>query len=488
MGLVDNLKALLTWQAPPAPPGRKGLLDWAQQPYFVRDQYRYDPLTGTTYSTTIDYAAAAGDLGTNGIIMACIGWLMRAEPEAPWRIQRRTAQGTSAVAAHALYDLLLRPNPFYSGLALRQATCFSFNLAGNAYWLKTRNAGGRVIQLWWEPHTTIRAHWPSDGSAFIDGYEIYRGGRWWPVPAADVVHFRDGLDPTNPRYGLSRLGAALRDVAQDNEAARFGYTMLRNQGIAPVVISPKSDDTVWTPDEAALLKASFIRNHTGDERGTVMVPTAAVSVDQLSFPPDAMNTNDLRLMSEARIAALLDTPAVIVGLLVGLEHSTYSNMEQAKEHAVEGNLIPYYRTIDDTVAHQLLPDLGDPTTELVDHDLSQVRVLQADQTALYTRINTAYGGGWITRAEARQATGWPVAPDGSDAVYKDGGAALPALPPEATQAKAWTPGGTKAATLPTAERALARDLTAWLRGLYADAATDVPGKALVHTNGRHHGD
>ena len=263
MGLVDNLKALLTWQAPPAPPGRKGLLDWAQQPYFVRDQYRYDPLTGTTYSTTIDYAAAAGDLGTNGIIMACIGWLMRAEPEAPWRIQRRTAQGTSAVAAHALYDLLLRPNPFYSGLALRQATCFSFNLAGNAYWLKTRNAGGRVIQLWWEPHTTIRAHWPSDGSAFIDGYEIYRGGRWWPIPAEDVVHFRDGLDPANPRYGLSPLGAALPDGDYVHAVIRGWAANHGGKTNGYTVPNPKAQyrllnqaHAVFAGDHAAIKKAN----------------------------------------------------------------------------------------------------------------------------------------------------------------------------------------------------------------------------------------
>src|SRR5690242_14072852 len=138
MGLVDTIKSLVTWQPlPPAPPAarRKGWDTapvWAAEPYFVRQQWRDNPLTGPSVGTTIDYAAAAGDLGTNGIIMACIGWLMRAEPEAPWEVNRRTAQGVNIVGDHPLIALLNRPNPFYSGLALRQATVFSFNLAGNA--------------------------------------------------------------------------------------------------------------------------------------------------------------------------------------------------------------------------------------------------------------------------------------------------------------------------------------------------------------------
>ena len=86
MGVLDTLKSLVTWQPlPPVPPARKSLALFEQGDY-LRPAWA----DSITYNTGIDYKAEAGDLGTNGIIMACIGWLMRAEPEAPWRLHRRT--------------------------------------------------------------------------------------------------------------------------------------------------------------------------------------------------------------------------------------------------------------------------------------------------------------------------------------------------------------------------------------------------------------
>src|SRR5690349_7657103 len=113
MGLFDTLfrPALPPPRAvvrPPPPSGKSRVLTDPAAPYWVRDDLGFTP----TYGTGIDYSTAAGDLGSNGIIMACIGWLMRAEPEAPWRVQRRAPSGTTAVPDHALLRLLQRPNDF----------------------------------------------------------------------------------------------------------------------------------------------------------------------------------------------------------------------------------------------------------------------------------------------------------------------------------------------------------------------------------------
>lgn len=427
MGILDTLTRYLTLQgaARPAPPAAKSLL--------LDDGWTRAPWDGTavTYGTRLDYATEAGDLGTNGIIMACIGWLMRAEPEAPWVVSRRTPTGVIRPPAHPLLDLLLRPNPYYSGLALRQATVFSYNLDGNAYWIKVRNNLGRVIRLMYEPHMTIHAVGSPDDPDLITKYQVLRKGQWYDIARDDVVHFRDGINPANPRYGQRRLESIFREVATDNEAARYTYTLLKNLGISPVVISPADPNVTWTPEEAAALKAGYIRNTTGDSRGSVVVNISSVKVDRLSFPPDEMDAGGIRMIPESRIAAALNMPAGIAGLLVGLEHNTYSNMGDAYRMAIMSNLAPYWRVIADTVTNELIPDFGDTATEYVSHDTTQVKVLQEDQTAIYTRMNIGYQGGWVKRSEARQATNWPVATDGSDDVYRSEPTAPMAVPGKA---------------------------------------------------------
>ena len=125
------------------------------------------PNYGNTWlSGNYDYSYAGRDdfykgatLIDNSAVMACIQWIMRAFPEAPCVVRRRTDLGMEIIEDHPLTWLLDSPNQHYSGAQLWQATVLSLNLCGNAYWLKVRNGEGRgpTRELWYEPHYTIRA-------------------------------------------------------------------------------------------------------------------------------------------------------------------------------------------------------------------------------------------------------------------------------------------------------------------------------------------
>jgi HK97 family phage portal protein len=306
------------------------------------------------------------------------------------------------------------PNPAYSGLLLWSATLFSLNINGNGYWIKWRNsARSRVVQLWWEPHFTIRPVAGKDKTTFIDHYELYRNHEWIPFPSADVIHFRDGLDPDNPRLGLSPLASAMREIFTDQEAAAFTANLLRNMAVPGVVISPTGDSTIEDPED---IKSAYMSKFSGDHRGEPLVLTAGVQIEKMSFTPTELNLREVRFIPEERIAALLGLPPGVAGLGAGLARNTFSNYAEAREAAYENNIIPTQRLLAAELDTQLLPDLGNPTNERVGFDLSQVRVLQDDQNRLYTRMAAGYDSGFIKRSEARQATGWPVTPD--DDQYK----------------------------------------------------------------------
>lgn len=370
-----------------------------------------------TWATGTDgYDTAHVDPAANAVVQATVLWLARAFPEAPLRVQRRVrGGGLEPLPSHPLAALVAQPNPFYAGPLLWHGTIADWVLGGNAYWLKVRNGPGRPGELWWLPAQTVRVQPDETGDRFVAYYEYTPTGGAEPIryPPRDVVHFRYGMDPADPTKGLSPLGAVLREVLTDDEAARFSASLLRNMAVPGVILSP-SEPVSQT--EAEAVKAKFRDTFGGSRRGDVLVMRAASTVSVLSFSPQQMDLKALRRLPEERVSAVLGIPAVVVGLGAGLDRSTFANFEEARQAAYESNVIPTQRMLAAELSTQLLPDFGDPAQLQVDFDLAQVRVLQPDLDKLWTRLDVGVQGGWVLVNEARAQVGLPPLPEG-DVLY-----------------------------------------------------------------------
>lgn len=454
--------------------------------------WRASEVSTRTWATGADsYDTAYVEPAANAIIQATTLWLCRAFPEAPLRVQRRARDGgLEPIPNHPLTQLVANPTPFYGGPLLWHATIADWMLTGNAFWLKVRKGTGMVDELWWLPAQTVRVVPDQTGDRFVESYDYTPMGGRDPVryPPADVVHFRYGMDPANPTCGLSPLGALLREVLTDDEASRFSASLLRNMAVPGVILSP-AEPVSQTDAEA--VKSKFRDTFGGSRRGDVLVMRAPSTVSVLSFSPQQMDLKALRRLPEERVSAVLGIPAVVVGLGAGLDRSTFSNFEEARQAAYESNVIPTQRMMAAELQTQLLPDVGDATSQQVDFDLGQVRVLQPDLDKLWARLDVGVQGGWVMLNEARAQVGLPALPDG-DVLYV-GVAKTPtdpaellappepvapptplrALPPaEGEPPKALAGAGTKAAhtryppglerirarTAPPLERAVAREL------------------------------
>lgn len=379
-------------------------------------------MTGGTLPTMyagsrIDYTRAVGELEQSSAIMACIQYVQRVFPEAPVRIVNRTPKGDEEVAGHPLTMLLDEPNPYQSGAQLFQAAIADYNAHGNAYFLKFRTNGGRVAELWYEPQLTIRPTWDPSGQEFLTGYQIWRVGKWYPLPVTDVVHIPWGVDPRNARLGVSPLRSALRNVFTDEEAEAYLAVVLHNIGGPGAIISPQGDTTI-PPDEARALLAYFNTRFTGDGRGTTMVSSTPLKVDMPSWSPADLDLTKIHHFSESRIAGLLGVPPIVAGLSVGLEHSTYSNYGQAREAAYESNILPTYRTFANILTRALLRDeFGGAADQYVEFDLDDVRALQTDENALAERATKLFTSGMIDRAAAKNMVGAETTPDDNGIYY-----------------------------------------------------------------------
>lgn len=364
--------------------------------------YRYLPRTSYDYAGNVDGR-------TNSAVQAVTSWIIRNFPEPPLGVWKPDQRGDlQEIVAHPMVQLIENPNPYFAGLLMQQATLSDWLFDGNAYQIKARSAAGRPAELWWVPQSLIQPKWPDgDPSVFISHYEYTPNGRPVNLAPEDVIHFRYGLDPSNPRKGLSPLRSILREVFSDDEASNFSAALLRNFGVPGLVLIPKGGDdaTEITPDDADALSLKMDQDLGGDNRGRTRVLRDAFDLHTVGFNPQELDLKALHRLPEERISGIFGVAAIVAGLGAGLDRSTFANFAEAREAATEQNLVPTWRLFAAEYARQLLPDYGDAASLTVRYDTSKVRALQEDENAKSDRLVKQFQGGVTKRSEVRAALG-----------------------------------------------------------------------------------
>lgn len=366
-----------------------------------------------------DFGQLAGDLSQSSLIMSGVRWLGNVLPGARLTVQETKDGSDEEILDHRLPKLWYRPNKHYSGSTLMKGFAYSWILSGNAYQIKVWNkAKTEVVELWYEPHWSIRPRWRDDNQgsyisgdddpeAFITYYEVDRGEKKYRLETDQVIHFRDGFDPQNIRLGLSRVGAILREIYGDNEAANYASRLAGGSGVPPFILTLDKELDV---DQQTIdgLENSLYRKTTGDKRGRPMVVTGG-KVERLGVDPDKMDLRNSHRFSEERFSAVTGIPAVALELGAGHEHSIYNNVKQADERAYEAYLLPLYSHIEEELNVQLLEDYeGEASARFCKFDLSQIRALQEDLDAVHKRVWGDFTNKVIDMAEARAQLNYEV--------------------------------------------------------------------------------
>lgn len=354
--------------------------------------------------TRYDYAGAVGDGTNNSAVMNCLAWITGAFPQAPLIVEQRKGTEWEPVPDHPIERLFMHPNPFSTRAVLWSALLTAYHTDGNAYLLKERSREGVPIALWFESPENMEPV-SEDPRVFIQYYRRTVGGeqeKWRPE---DVIRIPNGVDPQNNRLGRAPLKAALREVFADDEAALMFGSLMRNMGIPGVLISPDSEQAQLDQGDAELIKADFEAKFGGDNRGRPMVLPSRAKVERLAFSPEQMDLRELRRLPEERVSGALRLPAIVAQLGAGLDRSTFANYAEAREAAWEDNILPTMAAFAEAITLSLMPDFSDPNRFRVGFDISEIRVLQADENALTDRMVKQLQAGAITVAEFRRGIG-----------------------------------------------------------------------------------
>ena len=349
----------------------------------------------------------------NEIVFAAIELLATsaAEPRIIGRRRSRAGTPPEEVTQHPLVQLLNQPNPLMSRFQLWATVIMDRYLAGNAYLLKARGEwGNNVVELWRVRPDRVKVVPAPDGFG-IDGYQIeLGGGQRVDVEQADIVHFKT-RNPLDNYYGMPPLMSIAGRIDIDNYMKDFVKSFFQNAGVPAGILSVKQRLNQDAKDE---IRNRFRRQFAGpsgwhelmvlDQAESTFTPTTmALGARGLVIP-------ELNAIDESRIAMVFGVPASILGLLVGMESSSYANKRSDWQVLWDITLAPLYRDLADVLNLSLLPDFSGLDEVLF--DLSDVRALQEDVDKMHDRWRKTLQAGGCTLEEFRVATGLQPEADG----------------------------------------------------------------------------
>ena len=395
---------------PTLPPPTVQSLVWSPSSYPDAAGDYWNPLTASGLSSTTTW---------NSAVFACLALKAKAFQEAPLRIFRFQGDGTEEwLDDHPFMELLADPHPSLSQPEVNFWLSTCLDTAGEAFLRKIRNRAGQVVQLWPLSPMTVTPETTEpdkESGVFISHYVVDDGTRSrLELPVEDVIHFRNGVDDTDHRRGMSPLRRLLREVASDDEATRFLEDLLANFAVASLAVTVPPGP-VLTEEQAKQIRDRLREDYGGRarNRGHVAVVANGATLSQVGFTPQQLDLKTAHYIPESRICAVLGVPAMLVGFSVGLEHTIYNNMEQAQEHLYEQTIIPLWRQVAATYTKQLLrPDYTPDRSIRLRYDLMDVRALQEDENEKWARLSVAVEKAWITKDEARAEVGLEPLPDG----------------------------------------------------------------------------
>jgi phage portal protein BeeE len=377
--LFDDIRARVAQLI--APTSEKGVtIDFVSQGSVAKVQYLDgSPTDRETVDRETAFAAAV-------YCYAAIQYRARSVSEPPLHVVTKTPEGEK-VTPHRLDELLAAPSDDYDMGETLWLTQASLDTYARTVWDQGRDNLNRTAQLMPFMGDESKVH--SAGGRLFGRYELLvEGGRWENRAPEDVVHFRY-LSPHSRTDAPSPVDVSLSWLNVGQATRSYVKRIMANGMFPSMVLSPHQD---WHPDrdEFDMFKAELARYHTGmANAGKPFTMLGGGTATRASFSLKDLVPAEILNRVEANVAAAFGIAPVILGFLVGLENSPWSNMAEARRFTIEDTIVPLWRMVEKALTRQLLRRIDPNPNLLVRFDLSGVVALQADRSKLITDAQLA---------------------------------------------------------------------------------------------------
>ncbi len=310
------------------------------------------------------------------------------------------------VTDHPLVTLLGRPVPgARTAYRWMEAVVSDICIYDIHYQVKVRQ-GGQVRALLRIPPGWVR---PVGGSWFMPAaYEIQGSRGKLTVPASDMLRIH-GYNPDDDNAGLPPIEALRQQLMEEYEAARYRRGLWSSGArISGVLTRPAEPE--WSAQARERFLADWAQAYTG---AGGMVGGTPLLEDGMEFKAHAFSSRenqyiDARKLTREEAAAAYHIPPPMVGIL---DHATFSNISEQHKNLYQDTLGPWLTMLTQELEMQLVPEFADVDGLYLEFNLAQKLRGSLEEQA--SSLQTAVGGPWLTRNEARARQNLPAI-DGGD--------------------------------------------------------------------------
>jgi HK97 family phage prohead protease len=199
-------------------------------------------------------------------------------------------------------------------------------------------------------------------------------------------------------------------LAEEYEAGNWREQLWRNGARFPGYIARPKDAGDWSDRARSRFVESWKGLYTGDGPGAGGTPVLedGMTFQATGITPEQAQYLETRKLTREEVAAAFHIPLPMVGIL---DHATFSNIKEQHQQLYQDTLGPWLSMIAEDLMLQLLPDLDGSADVYLEFNLAEkMRGSFEEQAAT---MQTATGGPWMTRNEARARVNLPAI-DGAD--------------------------------------------------------------------------
>ena len=307
----------------------------------------------------------------------------------PLRLYRGEPGGDKEpVESHPSTDLLRMVNPHWTRGRLLRMTEWALGLWGEAFWFISRGANGRGMpsEIWWARPDRVSV--VPDANDYIAGFIYEINGQRIPFSPDETIWIPMD-NPIDEFSGLSPIASGRLGIDTSHAAMLANRQMHVNGMRISGIMSPANPDVTWSADNIEQLGDMF-----QSLKGANNAHKMAVMSRMAKFDPMTLAPKDAEYLGQLRwsVGVVSRIFSVAPELLGDHERATYTNMDQAYKALWTDAVIPQIRFLCDELTEKYLPMFGRADDLFIEPDISDVSVLQEDQTEITQQASV-----WIDR-------------------------------------------------------------------------------------------
>lgn len=296
-----------------------------------------------------------------------------------------------------------RPCPLMPRYSFWRWTFSTYEVYGEAFWLKLRGPDGRVVGLFpmHPSRTVVKRLLPKEQAdlgyrtniQYIFSLGVASAGLL-EVSEDDVVPFLR-YNPDNLMRGLSRV-EPLRSTLYNEDASRRAVESWWKRGARPSLMISAPGALGQTAYDR--LKATVEKVHGGADQmgGTLLLEEGAKPVP-VQLSAEEMQYIQSRVLNREEVCGVYDVPPPVIHIL---DHATFSNITEQMRSMYRDTMAPRLEDVESTIEHHLtIPDFG--SSGEVEGRFALDEVLRGDFETRATAVGSLVEKGVMKPSEAR---------------------------------------------------------------------------------------